>query len=131
MIQFGTDGWRGVIAEDFTFENVRKVAQAIADYLKKSEAIPRLRSGQGSQKPEVIVGYDRRFLSEEYAKTVCEVLAANNIVVFFTGKPTPTPAITLAIKKQVFLLVNKKQVRREANNTSPASKRKKDKKSIR
>ncbi len=90
-IKFGTDGWRGVIAEDFTFENVRKVAQAMADYVQKTEA--------AKGKPQVVVGYDKRFLSEEYAKAVCEVLAANNITALFTGKPTPTPAITMAIKK--------------------------------
>ncbi|UCH12467.1 MAG: hypothetical protein JSW18_00525 [Candidatus Omnitrophota bacterium] len=89
-IKFGTDGWRGVIAEDFTFCNVRRVSQAIADYISQLSV--------KGKKPEVIVGYDRRFLSEEYAKTVCEVLAANNIKVFFTCKPAPTPAVTLVIK---------------------------------
>ncbi len=89
-IKFGTDGWRGVIAEDFTFCNVRRVCQAIADYINSQQ------STVNSQR--IIVGYDRRFLSEEYAKIACEVLAANNIKVFFTGKPTTTPAVTLAIK---------------------------------
>ena len=60
-IKFGTDGWRGVIAEDFTFENVRRVAQATADYWN---------SLVGTQKA-AIVGYDNRFLSETYAKLVC------------------------------------------------------------
>ena len=91
-IKFGTDGWRGIIAEDFTFENVRKVSQAIADYINQSPTT--------NHQPQIVVGYDRRFLSGEYAKAVCEVLAANNIKAFFTGKPTPTPAITLAIKKR-------------------------------
>ncbi len=91
-IKFGTDGWRGVIAEDFTFENVRRVSQAIADYINDQRAT--------INEQRIIVGYDRRFLSEEYAKIACEVLAANNIKVFFTGKPTPTPAVTLAIKRE-------------------------------
>ncbi|MFH0732660.1 MAG: phosphoglucomutase/phosphomannomutase family protein [Candidatus Omnitrophota bacterium] len=93
-IKFGTDGWRGVIAEDFTFANVRKVAQAIAEYLKPT-CLP-----AGRQPAAVIVGYDRRFLSEEYAKAICEVLAGNGLKTLFAGKPTPTPAITLAIKQR-------------------------------
>lgn len=92
MIKFGTDGWRGIIAEDFTFENVRKVSQAIADYINESRIT--------NDERRIIVGYDRRFLSGEYAKAACEVLAANDIKALFTGKPTPTPAVTLAIKKR-------------------------------
>src|ERR1017187_5715194 len=87
-IKFGTDGWRGVIAEDFTFENVRRVAQATADYWN---------SLLGTQKA-AIVGYDNRFLSETYAKLVCEVLAANGIKAYYPPLAVPTPAVTFAVR---------------------------------
>jgi alpha-D-glucose phosphate-specific phosphoglucomutase len=87
-IKFGTDGWRGVIAEDFTFENVRRVAQATADYWN---------SLVGTQKA-AIVGYDNRFLSETYAKLVCEVLAANGIKAYYPPLAVPTPAVTFAVR---------------------------------
>ena len=66
-IKFGTDGWRGLIAEDFTFENVRIVAQACADYFNKEFKTPR----------RIIVGYDTRFISDKFAQAVAEVWAAN------------------------------------------------------
>ena len=88
VIKFGTDGWRGVISDDFTFENVRVVAQAIADYLNKA------RPGQ------VIVSYDTRFLSGRYAGTVSEVLAGNGIRVILTDRPGTTPSLSLAIKQR-------------------------------
>ncbi|MFH1645785.1 MAG: phosphoglucomutase/phosphomannomutase family protein [Candidatus Omnitrophota bacterium] len=93
-IRFGTDGWRAVIADNFTFDNVRIVAQAIAGYVKGK----RLKD-KGLSKT-LIVGYDRRFLSKEYAKIVSEVLAGNGIKVLLTKNPTPTPVISFAIKKQ-------------------------------
>ena len=68
-IKFGTDGWRAVIAEDFTFENVSRVAQATADYWKAHPPA-------GTQK-RIIVGYDRRFLSDRFARRTAEVLAGN------------------------------------------------------
>ena len=64
-IRFGTDGWRGLIAQDFTFDNVRMVAQALCDYLDEKREDRR-----------VAVGYDRRFLSEDFARAVSEVLAS-------------------------------------------------------
>lgn len=82
-IKFGTSGWRAVIAEDFTFDNVRIASQAIADYLKE----------EGIADRGVIVGYDTRFLSERFALTAAAVLARNGIKAFYTSKPTPTPAI--------------------------------------
>ncbi|HUI06098.1 MAG TPA: phosphoglucomutase/phosphomannomutase family protein [Verrucomicrobiae bacterium] len=88
QIKFGTDGWRGVIAEDFTFENVRRVAQATADYWN---------SFVGTQRA-AIVGYDNRFLSETYAKLVCEVLAANGIQALYPPLAAPTPAVTFAVR---------------------------------
>ena len=85
-IKFGTDGWRGVIADDFTFENVRRVAQAAADYWRN-------KPGKG-----VIVGYDNRFFSEVYAKLVCEVLAGNGIPAIYSRTAAPTPAVTFAVR---------------------------------
>lgn len=96
-IRFGTDGWRARIADGFTFDNVRKVAQAIADYVNQRPTINGSRvTGHRSR---IIVGYDYRFLSDEYARILSEVLAASNIKVLLIDKPTPTPAITFAIKK--------------------------------
>ena len=87
QIKFGTDGWRGVIADDFTFENVRRVAQATADYWNERN-LPK--AG--------IVGYDNRFLSETYARLVCEVLAANGIKALCPQEAVPTPAVTFAVR---------------------------------
>jgi len=103
-IKFGTDGWRARIAEDYTFNNVRMVSQAIADYvnLTPNHSL-RSGTGQASKKQKskfIIVGYDRRFLSDEYAKSVSEVLAANRIKVLLTKKPVPTPAVAYAIKQR-------------------------------
>ncbi len=86
-IKFGTDGWRAAIAEDFTFANVRIVAQAVADFLKGEALAPR----------GLIVGYDTRFGSERFAAACAEVLAANGIHVYLTQKATPTPVISYAI----------------------------------
>src|SRR6266852_4991477 len=87
-IKFGTDGWRGIIADDFTFENVRRVAQATADYWNTLV---------GTNKA-AIVGYDNRFLSETYAKLVCEVLAANGIKALYPPLAVPTPAVSFAVR---------------------------------
>lgn len=86
-IKFGTDGWRGIIAEDFTFENVRRVAQAAADYWKSQP-------GNGG----VMVGYDRRFMSETYARIVCEVLAGNGLQTLCAPTAVPTPAVSFAVR---------------------------------
>jgi len=88
-IKFGTDGWRAVISEDFTFDNVKKVAQTIAQYTKGKE----FKGRRG-----VVVGYDTRFLSDKYAELVACVLAANGIKTILTSKATPTPSISYAIK---------------------------------
>ncbi len=82
MIKFGTDGWRAVIAEDFTFDNVKIVSQAVADYLKKKRG------------KKVVIGYDCRFLSAEFAKTVALVLAANKIKVTLANANVPTPTVS-------------------------------------
>ncbi len=87
VIKFGTDGWRGKIAEDFTFANVRLCAQGVASYLIDA----------GKAQRGMVVGYDTRFLSEDFAAAVAEVLAANGITAYLVNRPTPTPVISYAI----------------------------------
>jgi alpha-D-glucose phosphate-specific phosphoglucomutase len=87
-IKFGTDGWRGIIADDFTFENVRRVAGAIASYVLKYE----------EAQHGVIVGYDTRFASPRAAQIVAEVIAAAGIPVKLANDYTPTPAVSYAVK---------------------------------
>ncbi len=89
QIKFGTDGWRGVIADDFTFENVAKVALASAYYFKRHKKI----------KNGVVVGYDARFLSREFAEKSAEVLANKGIKVFISDKISSTPMVSLLSKK--------------------------------
>ncbi len=89
-IKFGTDGWRGIIADDFTFENVRRVAGAIASYVLKYEEAQR----------GVFVGYDARFASPRAAEIVAEVIAAAGIPVKLANDYTPTPAVSYAVKHQ-------------------------------
>lgn len=86
-IRFGTDGWRAVISDTFTFANLRLVAQAIADYVLE----------EGNAHPEVIIGFDTRFLSDRYAAEVARVLAGNGIVAHLTRADAPTPAISYAV----------------------------------
>ncbi len=93
MIKFGTDGWRAVIAEDFTFENLKIVSQAIADYLRQSHPL-RDRGSKTAKRKKVVIGYDRRFLSREFAETVGCVLAANKIKVSLSDQDVPTPAVS-------------------------------------
>jgi phosphomannomutase len=92
QIKFGTDGWRAVIAEEFTFNNVARVAQAAADFWA-ANPVP------GTER-KVIVGYDRRFLSDEFGRRTAEVLAGNGFQVVLTPEPTPTPAVSLAVRQQ-------------------------------
>jgi len=87
-IKFGTDGWRAVIADDFTFDNVRRVAGAIASYVLKHEDASR----------GVIVGYDTRFGSPRFARAAAEVLAGAGIPIRLAGDYSPTPAISFAVK---------------------------------
>ncbi|MDD5019850.1 MAG: phosphoglucomutase/phosphomannomutase family protein [Candidatus Omnitrophica bacterium] len=93
-IAFGTDGWRAVIADDFTFVNLRKVAQATADYLKSDFSKPE------GENVRVCVGYDTRFLSAKFAQIVAEVLAANDISAVLSDRAVPTPALSFAVKKR-------------------------------
>lgn len=87
-IRFGTSGWRGILAEDFTFPNARLVTQAIADYLH----------GEGSAGQGVVIGYDTRFLSEAFARTAAEVMAGNGIRSFMAQRDTPTPVVSHSIR---------------------------------
>jgi len=92
-IQFGTDGWRAIIAEDFTFSNLDRVAQATADYWQ-ANPVP------DAHNDRAVVGYDRRFLSPEFAARVAEVLAGNGFTVTLTDRPTPTPSVSFEVKRQ-------------------------------
>jgi phosphomannomutase len=86
-IKFGTDGWRGVIADDFTFTNVRRVAAAIVQYVREESEPAR----------GLIVGYDMRFLSAEFARAAAEVLSAAGIPAWLADTGTPTPAVSYAV----------------------------------
>jgi phosphomannomutase len=90
-IKFGTDGWRGRIAEDYSFDNVRRCTQGFAAYLRSAMSPERVARG-------VVVGGDRRFGSEHFAAAVAEVLAANGIPVHFCGGGVPTPVISYSVK---------------------------------
>jgi phosphoglucomutase len=87
-ITFGTSGWRAIISDEFTFENVRIASQAIATYIKE----------KNEESRGLIVGYDTRFLSEKFAETAAEVLATNGIRVWLTSRDTPTPALASEIR---------------------------------
>ena len=91
QIKFGTDGWRAIIAEDFTFANVARVAQATADFWKQNP-VP------GTEK-KAVIGYDRRFLSDQFARCVAEVMTGNGIPVVLADSPVPTPAVSFAVKQ--------------------------------
>jgi phosphomannomutase len=90
-IKFGTDGWRAVIAEYFTFANLDRVAQATADYWDTHPV-------EGTQK-RVIVGYDRRFLSDQFGRRTAEIFAGNGFEVLLTPEPTPTPSVSFAVRQ--------------------------------
>ncbi len=97
-IHFGTDGWRAVISDTFTFANLRLVAQAIADAIA-SEHWQASSNGEPAVHPRrVVVGFDTRFLSDRYAAEVARVLAANGFVVYLAQADAPTPAISYSVK---------------------------------
>jgi phosphomannomutase len=89
-IKFGTDGWRGIIADDYTFENVRRVAGAIAAYVLKKE----------DPRKGIVIGYDTRFGSRRFAQATAEVIAHAGIPVKIANDYTPTPALSYAVKTQ-------------------------------
>jgi alpha-D-glucose phosphate-specific phosphoglucomutase len=92
MIRFGTDGWRAVIADTFTFANLRMIAQAVADAVKNQHT--------ENKPPEVVIGYDTRFLSDRFAAEAARVMAGNGIVSWLTRTDTPTPAISYNVKEK-------------------------------
>ena len=83
-IKFGTDGWRGIVGEDYTFDNVRLCAQGTAQLLKR----------QGLASKGLVVGYDTRFASEDFAAAVAEVTTANGITTYLCDRPAPTPVVS-------------------------------------
>jgi alpha-D-glucose phosphate-specific phosphoglucomutase len=89
-IKFGTDGWRAVIAQDFTFDNVRICAQGLADYLWET----------GQADKGLVIGYDTRFASEDFAAATAEVAAANGIKVYLSSKAVPTPEVSFGVVSQ-------------------------------
>ncbi|MEP6635917.1 MAG: phosphoglucomutase/phosphomannomutase family protein [Acidobacteriota bacterium] len=93
QIKFGTDGWRAIIAHEFTFENLERVAQAYSDYLASNRG-----DSDAGAAALVVVGYDRRFLSEHFAQRAAEVLAGNGFRVAVFPEAQPTPLISWAVK---------------------------------
>ena len=89
-IQFGTSGWRGIIADDFTFAGVRAVSAAIAEYLKRAS----------SSKPSVVIGFDPRFLSDRFAAEATAVLTSQGVRCFVCDNPAPTPALSHEIRRR-------------------------------
>src|SRR5690348_12915842 len=89
-IRFGTDGWRGIIAEDFTFANARIVAHAIARYVVRGE----------DARKGILIGYDHRFASDTIATAVADAISATGTPVWLTDKPCPTPAISLLVRQR-------------------------------
>ncbi|MDP8298412.1 MAG: phosphoglucomutase/phosphomannomutase family protein [Candidatus Tantalella remota] len=94
-IKFGTDGWRAIISEDFTFENVAIVAQAVADFVKAQRK-------PIYKKRKLVIGYDTRFLSDKYAEIMATTFAANGIKVVLSDNPSPTPAVCVYIRDKKF-----------------------------
>src|SRR5215467_6579636 len=88
-IKFGTDGWRAIIADTFTFENVRIAAQATAEYFATVPNTDRA----------VFVGYDGRFLSNRFARATAEVMAANGFLVLLMNCPYPTPYVSFEVHR--------------------------------
>jgi phosphomannomutase len=122
-IRFGTDGWRAVIGDEFTFENVERVAQAYAEFLLRPPACettldesgahgrqyvdevhahshPHARADESRARPHVVVGYDRRFLSERFATRAAEVLAGNDVAVSLFDTDVPTPLVSWAVRER-------------------------------
>jgi len=97
-IKFGTDGWRAVIAEGFTFANVARVAQAAADFWKSEVQNPK--SEVLGRELKTIIGFDRRFFSDRFAQTAAGIFAGNDFQVVLTPEPTPTPSVSFAVKAQ-------------------------------
>jgi len=89
-IKFGTSGWRAIISDEFTVENVRIVTQAIADYIKD----------KGQSEKGIVIGYDTRFMSEHFARTAACVMAANGIKAYLSDRDAPTPVVSMEILRR-------------------------------
>jgi len=103
-IRFGTSGWRAVISDEFTFDGVRRVTQAVANHLRDSfefgfRSPDYLAQAGGDARPAVVVGYDTRFLSEDFARETAEVLAASGVRSLLSKEEVPTPAVAWAVLK--------------------------------
>lgn len=98
MIHFGTDGWRAVISDTFTFNNLRQVTQAIADAVRSDLWLNGEASGLNPDPHTMVVGFDTRFLSDRYAVETARVLAANGFKVYLAQADAPTPAISYAVR---------------------------------
>ena len=90
-IKFGTDGWRGVISEDFTMEKVRIVTQGVSNYLKKKIK---------DKIPLIVIGYDSRFMSDKFAAAAADIFSLNDIDVILSTEITPTPTLSTAVVKK-------------------------------
>src|SRR5574342_1398077 len=99
-IHFGTDGWRAVISDTFTFDNLRIVAQAIADAVGSEYWDKSLKDDSSLDLKKIVIGFDTRFLSDRYAGEVARVLAANGFTVMLAQADAPTPAISYSVKHQ-------------------------------
>ena len=97
-IHFGTDGWRAVISDTFTFTNLRMLSQAIADAVASESWDKSVKGGQAPDPKKFVVGFDTRFLSDRYAGDVARVLAANGFIVYLAQSDAPTPTISYAVK---------------------------------
>jgi len=97
-INFGTDGWRAVISETFTFHNLRLVTQAIADAIHSGRWYESSTLKKAPDPNRIVVGFDTRFLSDRYAKDVARVLAANGYTVYLTQADAPTPTLSYAVR---------------------------------
>jgi len=97
-IHFGTDGWRAVISDTFTFHNLRLVAQAIADAIRSDSWNNGVLRGESPDPNKMIVGFDTRFLSDRYAAEVARVLAGNGYTVHLSQGDAPTPAISYSVR---------------------------------
>jgi len=97
-IQFGTDGWRAVISDTFTFQNLRQVTQAIADAVASDEWLNDSHIGPQPDPRRMVVGFDTRFLSDRYAVEASRVLAANGYKVYLTSADIPTPAVSYSVR---------------------------------
>ena len=95
-IQFGTSGWRGLIAKDFTFDRVRLATQGIADFMKAERR--KKTAPLAQRKPTLVLGHDARFLGRDFSLAVAEVLEANGFTALLCDRDTPTPVISHTIR---------------------------------